>query len=152
MTKFMSAMYLKPFSPRPRVYRLAAARGFAIISAIFLIVILAALGTFMVTFSSVQQITSAQDVQGSRAYHAARAGIEWGAYQVLIGGAGCPAPTTLSPAGTLTGFSVAVSCVAFPTTESGNAVVFYQIISTASQGTLGSTTYSERQLKATIGK
>lgn len=127
-------------------------RGFAIISAIFLIVVLAALGAFMVTFSTTQHITSAQDVQGSRAYHAARVGIEWGAYQALIGGAGCPPSTTLSPAGTLAGISVAVSCSVFSTTESGTAVTVYQIVATASQGTVGSPTYSERQLKATISK
>ena len=150
--KFMSAMYPEFFSAHRRAFRPATTRGFAIISAIFLIVVLAALGAFMVTFSSVQHITSAQDVQGSRTYHAARVGIEWGAYQVLIGGAGCPVATTLSPAGTLMGVSVAVTCSAFATTESGNAVTLYQIVSTASQGTVGSSTYSERQLKATIGK
>ena len=135
-----------------RAFRPAKTRGFAIISAIFLIVVLAALGAFMVTFSSAQHGTSAQDVQGSRTYHAARVGIEWGAYQVLIGGAGCPAATTLSPGGTLAGISVAVSCAAFATTESGNAVTVYQIVSTATQGTVGTLAYSERQLKATIGK
>ena len=106
----------------------------------------------MVTFSTAQHITSAQDVQGSRSYHAARVGIEWGAYQVLIGAAGCPPATTLSPAGTLAGISVAVSCSAFATTESGTAVTLYQIVATASQGTVGSATYSERQLKATVSK
>lgn len=142
-----------PEISRPRRLSLRAdAGGFAIISAIFLIVILAALGAFMVTFSSVQQTTSALDLQGSRAYHAARTGIEWGAFQVLISGATCPAATTLSPGGTLTGFSVAVSCKAFATTEGGAPVTMYQIVSIASQGTVGSPTFSERQLTATIGR
>lgn len=51
--------------------------GFAAIAAIFLVVVLAALGAFMVTFSNTQQLTSAQDLQGTRAYWAARAGLEW---------------------------------------------------------------------------
>ena len=50
--------------------------GFAIVSAIFLLVVLAALGAFMLTFSTVQHATSAQDIQGSRAYWAARAGLQ----------------------------------------------------------------------------
>jgi len=41
--------------------------GFAAIAAIFLVVVLAALGAFMVTYSNTQQLTSAQDIQGSRA-------------------------------------------------------------------------------------
>jgi len=131
----------------------SAQRGFAIVAAIFLLVVLAALGAFMLTFSTVQHITSAQDVQGTRAYQAARTGIEWGAYQVLRNSS-CTPSTTLTAGGTQAGFSIVVQCNnSFPaTTEGGNAVNMYQITSTASQGTLGSATYVERQLKATIGK
>ncbi len=59
----------------------AGAKGFAIVSAIFLIVVLAALGVGILVFSKAQQASSAYDVQGSRAYQAARAGIEWALYQ-----------------------------------------------------------------------
>ena len=61
----------------------AGERGFALVSAIFLLVILVSLAAFLVNISTSQSITSAQDVQGSRAYHAARAGADWGLYQVL---------------------------------------------------------------------
>ena len=57
--------------------------GFSLVTAIFLLVILASLGAFIVTVSGLQQTSSALDVQGSRAYHAARSGIEWGTYQVV---------------------------------------------------------------------
>lgn len=125
-------------------------RGFAIIAAIFLVVVLAALGAVMVTFSTVQQTTSALDLQGTRAYHAAKTGIEWGAYQALRNG-GCSG-ATISPGGTLAGFSVAVACTQYVTTEAGNTVMLTQITATATQGTVGSPTYSERQLKATVSK
>ncbi len=59
----------------------ASSRGFAIVSAIFLIVVLAALGVGIVVFSKAQQASSAYDVQGSRAYQAARAGLEWALYR-----------------------------------------------------------------------
>lgn len=59
-----------------------AERGFSVVSAIFILVVLAALGAFIASISSSQQIGSALDVQGVRAYQAARAGIEWGLYQV----------------------------------------------------------------------
>lgn len=130
----------------------SAQRGFAIVAAIFLVVVLSALGAFMLTFSTVQHITSAQDIQGARAYQAARTGIEWGAYKVLRNSS-CASSTSLTAGGTQAGFSIVVQCNSFPsTTEGGNTVNMYQIISTASQGTLGSATYVERQLQATIGK
>jgi len=58
--------------------------GFLLVTAIFLLVILAALGAFILTISGTQQTSSALDVQGSRAYQAARAGIDWASYQLLI--------------------------------------------------------------------
>ena len=57
-------------------------RGFAIVSAIFILVVLSVLGAAMVSLSTSQHLGSAQDVQGARAYQAARSGVEWGLYQV----------------------------------------------------------------------
>jgi MSHA biogenesis protein MshP len=84
------------------------------VSAIFLIVILAGLGVAMVNVATVHQTSSALDVQGARAYQAARAGIEWGLYQQLRNGAACTgaSSTFQLPAGTtLSGFRVTVTCV-----------------------------------------
>jgi len=58
--------------------------GFLLVTAIFLLVVLAALGAFILTISGTQQTSSALDVQGARAYQAARAGIDWASYQLLI--------------------------------------------------------------------
>ena len=57
-------------------------QGFAIVTAIFILVVLAALGAFIVSISTNQQTSAALDIQGVRAYQAARAGVEWGVYQV----------------------------------------------------------------------
>jgi MSHA biogenesis protein MshP len=62
---------------------LKRARGSAIIVAIFLLVVLATLGAFIVSITSSQQIGGAYDVLGARAYQAAHYGSEWGVYQVL---------------------------------------------------------------------
>lgn len=87
-------------------------RGFAIISALFILIVLALLGAFVVNMSGAQHIGSAQDLLGSRAYQAARAGIEWGAYQQQRVGS-CVAATNLAmpaTASTLAGISVTVTC------------------------------------------
>jgi MSHA biogenesis protein MshP len=130
----------------------SAQRGFAIVSAIFLLVVLGALGAFMVTLSTVQHTTSTQDLQGTRAYQAARAGIEWGAYQILRN-ASCVTSTSLTPpAVSLTGFSVTVLCGSTPYTEGANTISVYQITSTARFGTPGNSNYVERQLSAAINQ
>ena len=97
-------------------------QGFAILSAIFILVVLAALGAFILNISAGQQIGSALDVQGVRAYQAARAGIEWGLYRQLQAGS-CAAPTNfVPPAATLSGFTVSVACVATPDASGGPTV------------------------------
>ena len=53
-------------------------RGFSIVAGIFILVVLASLAGFIVSVSSTQNISFAQDSQGARAYQAARAGIESG--------------------------------------------------------------------------
>ncbi len=151
-------------------------RGFAILSAIFILVVLAALGAFILSISSQQQIGSALDVQGVRAYQAARAGIEWGLYQVqstvaynfsygtpivAVGSANpnsraCPAsPTSFVPsATTLAGFTVTVTCTA--TVDGSGGPTVYAITATAcNDATCPNTTnpgnlYIERRLSVTF--
>lgn len=106
-------------------------RGFAIVSAIFILVVLAALGAFIVNISSSQQVGSALDVQGVRAYHAARAGIEWGLHRQLQGGS-CAGVTSFIPAaGTLSAFTVTVTCTDIADGSSTPVIHSYVVRSTA---------------------
>lgn len=134
-------------------------RGFSVVSAIFILVVLTAMGAAMLTFSNVQQTTATQDLQGSRAYQAARAGMEWGIYKVLRDPpppAAAPAcfanGTSVSLAGTLVGFVVSVNCSASAYSEGTNTLTVYTITSTATQGTAGKPTRIERELQATVGR
>jgi MSHA biogenesis protein MshP len=127
--------------------------GFSLVTAIFLLVVLASLGAVMVTFFTTQQQGSALDIMGSRAYQAARSGIEWGAYQVLQG-AGCPTGgPTLS--GSLSAFSVTVTCAAITYSEisaASGTVTVYNMTSTAKTGTEGQPDYVERQMSVALTK
>lgn len=123
--------------------------GFAMVSAIFLMVVLALLGGLMVSMSNTQQIGAVRDTLGARAYYAARAGIEWGAYQALQNGS-CSASAPLPNAVSATGFSVQVSCTATTANEGGADFSIYQITATASTGTLGQHDHAERQLQAVL--
>lgn len=106
-------------------------RGFAIVSAIFILVVLAALGAFMLSVSSSQQIASALDVQGARAYQAARVGIEWGLYRQLQASS-CSASTSFVPAAaTLSGFTITVTCAATADPGGAGGPTVYSLTSTA---------------------
>jgi len=165
---------------RITIHALRRQRGLSIVTAIFLLVVLALLGAFMLSVTGLQQSSLQLDVQGVRAYQAARAGIEWGAWQALdpnhalnpitcspVVLPSCPAsPTNLSGlAGSLSPFTVTVTCSATvnaPTTEGNRNVGAYQIIATACNqpvagpGTCPNPTpaagYVERQLQATLSK
>ena len=141
-------------------------KGFSLVTAIFLLVVLGGLGMAMMTFFTAQQQSSALDVLGSRAYHASRAGIEWGAYQVLqnsgVGFAptcrNAPTSQTLAAgtlAGTLSGFDVNVACRASAHSEVGalnGTLTVYLITATALRGMAGQPDYVERQISATIAQ
>jgi MSHA biogenesis protein MshP len=133
--------------------------GFVLPTAIFLLVILAALGGYMVSLSRTSHLSSALDIQGARAYQAARAGIEWAAWQVVDpqglqpSPAPCPAsPTELDLTGTLATFAVEVRCTQTLATDGADSVAIYQITSTATSGTVGEVDRVERQIQASFAK
>jgi MSHA biogenesis protein MshP len=133
--------------------------GFVLPTAIFLLVILAALATYMVSLSRTSHTSSALDIQGSRAYQAARAGIEWGAWQVVDPqtwppvSTPCPAsPSTLALGGVLAAFAVTVECTRTEETDGADTVAIYQITSTATSGAVGEVSYVERRIQASFAK
>lgn len=141
--------------------RTLAQRGFSMVSAIFLLIVMASLGAFMLTFSTAQHTTGAQDIEGARAYQAARTGIEWGLYQVFrvppppAAAPSCPTSPTTLPAlgGALAGFTVSVTCVSTDHDEADRTVRVYQFTSTAMNGApLGAAHRVERQLRATVSR
>ncbi len=128
-----------------------AHKGFAAIAAIFLVVVLAALGGFMLTFSNTQHLTSAQDVQGSRAYWAARGGLEWGIVNSATAAAAAAADctSTATPPATIEGFSLAITCVRTAYVDGDNLNIF-QITATAKMGTAAGVGYTERNVSASV--
>jgi MSHA biogenesis protein MshP len=142
-------------------------RGFLIIAAVFLLVVLAGLVAYLMTVSTTSQAASAADANSARAYQAARAGIEWGAYQILrdSGGAfttACNAGSTSSNrtfTSTLSSFTAGVTCTSVCLTEGAascpTGVRAYRIVSNgcnqpACPSASASGTYVERQLSVSI--
>jgi MSHA biogenesis protein MshP len=102
--------------------------GVGIVTAIFLLVVLAGLGVAMVGITTSQQASANIDLLGARAYQAARSGLEWGIFQRMRNKACAPKSAFRMPDGTsLSGFSVLVTC----TPQGEGDLTRYVIISTA---------------------
>lgn len=87
--------------------------GVGLVTAIFLLVVLAGLGVAMVSLYLSQQASSNVDLLGARAYQAARAGMEWGLFRQTRNASCAPSTRFTLPAGSsLAGFTVVVRCSA----------------------------------------
>jgi MSHA biogenesis protein MshP len=125
--------------------------------AIFMIVTLAAIGVYVLTVSTGQIEAATQDEQATRAYQAARSGIDWAAFQLLRNGGDCAAINQ-----TLTlpqGFFATVGCAVPAATEFEGATArnVFQISATGCNNNpcplIGAgPTYVERQLSLTLAR
>ena len=136
-------------------------RGFAIIPAIAVLAVLAVLGVSLVMISATQHVGAGLDIQGVRAYHAARSGVEWALFQVLRNAADCAAihDHTIEFPDNLTGFRARVQCASTAHVEAGNPLTMFQITVTAcndavcpSAAASPPATYVSRQLRVTVGR
>jgi Tfp pilus assembly protein PilX len=92
----------------------APANGFALVTALFLLVALAGLGVFVATVAGVQHQSTLLSVQGERAHFAARSALEWAFSDIVnnaAGGLSCgPGTVSLSlTEAALSGFGVDVA-------------------------------------------
>lgn len=119
--------------------------GFSLVTAIFLLTVLASLGAFIVVLSGVAQQTPVLGLNGARAYHAARSGLEWGIDRAINGGGACNGTFTID------GFTVVVNCPA-PTnhTDGASNINVYVINAAATRGNPGELAYSRRALQAVV--
>ena len=138
-------------------------QGFSLVTAIFLLVVLATLMGYMVSLSVVQHTTIAMSVQGARALQAARAGLEYAVFQAL--GAAAPAWCASTPDSVgftaaepaLQSFSVSLSCSSSDHIEGGETVTFYELTALAekgafAQGSAANPDYVSRRLRVTVSR
>lgn len=123
--------------------------GFSLVPALFLLVVLAALGVVAVRLAGVQHQTVVLAMQSGRAYAAARSGIDWSAYQALVNGSCTAATLSLTEAG-LAGFSVDTNCSSTTHSEGPNTVRVYVIDAFAWSGSYGNPDYVSRRIRSTV--
>lgn len=131
-------------------------RGFGLVAAMFLIIVVAGAIAAMWRMSVTQTATNSLSVQQSRAYQAARAGIEWGISSALAGNCSLVNPS-FTPGGFAEQFRVDVSCEeterATPLPEEGvSTVTFFSITSEAEYASPGTPDHAYRRLNAVVEK
>ena len=123
--------------------------GFALVPALFLIVVLGALAAIAVRVGNGQQHAVTMGLVQARALAAARTGVEWGAYRALNGS--CVSSSTLNLTETAAnGFAVVVTCTATSFSNGSGTNNSYVIRSTATAGTYGQPSYVRRVVSATF--
>jgi MSHA biogenesis protein MshP len=130
--------------------------GMALLSAIFLIVVLIGLGVAMMNLSNAEHDTASKAILAAKVYYGARAGMDWGIQQANAAGS-CAASTPFNlTQGSLNGVAVTVTCLAAPQGAStcGSAGTSlcqtYYLTSAATTGTIGTLNYAERHIEATV--
>jgi len=131
--------------------------GFSLIVAIFIMLILGMMGSYMVSTSVMQRQTTDYALQGARVYKAAQSGIQWAAYQIFNGGwnaacgAGAGITTNLAlTANGLNGFNAAVTCGWVQHTDQGNNFCVFRVNVIAEFRQFGQPDYVSRRLEAVI--
>jgi MSHA biogenesis protein MshP len=131
-----------------------ANKGMALPMAIFVMVVLSAMVGYLMRIFLLANLAATQEILATRAYFAARAGVEWAAYQVLLPGSNlmqaCPADQTLN----INGFQVVMVCQQnnYSDTSGTENVSIYQLVATASQGIQGAQDYVERQVQVSLSR
>jgi MSHA biogenesis protein MshP len=118
-------------------------RGFALIAALFLLVVVALLGTFAARVNASQEGSGALDLAGVRADAALQAGIQYAAERVLAAGCGgLPGALPLAQ-----NFSVAFdNCQQLPNPVANvPSVNVFSVRATATRGQYGSPDFVSRQ-------
>jgi MSHA biogenesis protein MshP len=98
---------------------------------------------------AVSQQTTVLAIQGTRAYAAARAGVEVAIYDALVNG-NCAAQTIGLSEGGLAGFSVDTNCSSSSHNEGGATNTVYVIDAFARAGAYGSPDYVSRRIRTTV--
>ncbi len=126
-----------------------AQRGFSLVSAVFLLVVLAGLGVYAVRINTLQQQTVTAGLRAAQAFQAARTGVSWGAYRALATGA-CASGTLNLTEGATAGFRVAVQCSESSHVEGASTTRVYVLDVRAEAGAYGGPDYVSRRLQTKI--
>ena len=126
-------------------------RGVSVITGIFLLLLMAVLAAVIASVVSTAHVNQAADIGGARAYQAARAGAEWGMYQLDPNAQAAGLPVCVNGTPAIPGHAVTVTCQSFDATEGTRQLRIYRIVSVAIAAGVKAPGI-ERQVEVTVEK
>jgi MSHA biogenesis protein MshP len=126
-----------------------AQRGFSLVSAIFLLVVLGALAAFAVRIAVIEGQSVNLALRSAQAFHAASSGVAWAAYRAVTSG-WCGSDTLALSEGGTAGFTLDVSCTSTAHTEGADTINVYVIDVLAQSGSYGGAEYVSRRLEVKV--
>lgn len=131
-------------------------RGFAGIGIILMLVVLGMIAVSGNMIYRHKTNTNILELTGSQAYQAARSGIEWALYQSLQNNT-CAAASTLTFSGTLSSYTVNVSCTRTNINEGNVSKTIDNVVATACNAAACNSSgadalYVERQIQVAVVK
>ena len=126
-------------------------RGVSVISAVFLLLLMAVLAAAITSMVSTSHVNLAADIGGARAYQAARAGAEWGIFQLDPNAQTAALPACVNGTPAVPGHTVTVTCTSTNHSEAGRSIRIYRIVSLAVANGVRAPGI-ERQIEVTVEK
>lgn len=123
------------------------AAGFSLLTALFLLVVVAGIGGYLVNLSVTQHLGSALAGHESRAYYAALSGLEW-VNARISGGAGCPDGSSFN----VGRFTVFVDCEEPIDEVEATPYQIHDVTVEAVSGNFGDWDYTRRSIRATLSE
>lgn len=129
----------------------ARQRGVSVITAVFLLLLMAVLAAAIANIVSTSHVNLAADIGGARAYQAARAGAEWGIFQLDPNAQTAALPDCVGGAPAVPGHTLTVTCTSSDYSEAGRSIRIYRIVSLAVADGVRAPGI-ERQVEVTVEK
>lgn len=135
------------------IRRWRCSRGFSLVTTLFLLVVVAGLGGYLVNLATTQHLTSALAAQQARAYYAALGGLEWVVYQIQQDAGAPPACPTSPTTFIADGFSITSRCQrSLHVVGSNPQYAMFDVSAEATSGTFGDWDFVRRTISATISE
>jgi MSHA biogenesis protein MshP len=127
------------------LHNLKSQSGVSVVTAIFLIVVLALMGIGMVSILTTSQQSISQEITSAKAYMAGRSCLQWGMYQSIY-----DADPWLNNPNTLTfsnGGLVKTQCATRIDTIAADGLTFFNVDTIATYGTAADPEFSQRHMR-----
>jgi len=134
---------MKPMSITPRSIKKQA--GVSVVTAIFLVIVLALMGSGMVSLLTTSQQSISHEITSAKAYMAGRSCLQWGMYQSIYTPAAASSSNTITFNNNTSGLFNS-QCATTIDTISADSLTFYNINAVATFGSAASPEFSQREM------